>query len=463
VVPPTGPDPLERPTFAAVPRILRQLCSARQCAHITANLVPDLARLVRRMGHRGLRGRWVNRHGHVLPVALSSNELAGILIAGDLDPILRAEFPAAVRAAADGDTAALARLLARAAGGGGGGGEEPEEEGIDTPLYLATTCEELAFPWSRAASPRERLAQATAQIEALPASSIAPFTAANVLDLSDLRSCASWPFATPAPPVVPATMPDVPTLILSGADDLRTPTSGARALAAEIPGSHLVVVPNTGHSVLGTEPTHCAHKALLAMFAGHSIAPCPAGAPSPFLRPTPLPPERLSDVRPAHGSHGRAGRTLTAVALTLADFSRQFLLQLIETAGGASGGPAISLSSLSSGGLRAGWAQLTRSGLRFHGYSYVPGVTLSGTVKAESIALRIGGRAAAHGTLRLGARKALVGTLGGQHVHILPSHTASGAIVGADAQASPDLGLGGSRARAAVRKLAGALGRLPWL
>ena len=31
--------------------------------------------------------------------------------------------------------------------------------------------------------------------------------------------------------------------------------------------------------------------------------------------------------------------------------------------------------SLNSGGLRAGWAQFTKSGLSFHGYSYVPGVT----------------------------------------------------------------------------------------
>ena len=35
VVPPNGPDPLNRATFAAVPRILRQLCAQRAAAHIT--------------------------------------------------------------------------------------------------------------------------------------------------------------------------------------------------------------------------------------------------------------------------------------------------------------------------------------------------------------------------------------------------------------------------------------------
>ena len=49
VVPPAGPDPLDRTTFEAVPRILRQLCAYHQCAHITPSPVGDLARIVRRM------------------------------------------------------------------------------------------------------------------------------------------------------------------------------------------------------------------------------------------------------------------------------------------------------------------------------------------------------------------------------------------------------------------------------
>ena len=56
VVPPNGPDPLNRATFAAVPRILRQLCARRACAHITPNPTADLADLVRRLGHGELRG-----------------------------------------------------------------------------------------------------------------------------------------------------------------------------------------------------------------------------------------------------------------------------------------------------------------------------------------------------------------------------------------------------------------------
>jgi pimeloyl-ACP methyl ester carboxylesterase len=491
VVPPAGPEPLERPTFEAVPRILGQLCAYRLCAHITPDPVGDLAQVVRRMGGGTLSGHLIDGHGKPRTVHVSSSELLGLLVAGDLDPILRSEFPAAIRdAAAHRDTAPLVRMIGQAAAGGGEG-----HGGIDVPLFLTTTCEEKPFPWNRAASPRQRIAEVTARVDALPAGATAPFTPANMLDFSDLSFCAFWPFATPAPPLVPETMPAVPTLILSGADDLRTPTANASALAARIPGSRLVVVPNTGHSVLEADPTPCAHDALRELFAGTTagIVPpsapvetggqeeggpsapggreeagglakvCRPGPPHVLDRPTPLPPERLAEVQPAQDYRGRTGRTLEAVKLTLADFTRRLLLQLIATLGG--GGPhglsGLSLSSLDFGGLRAGWVQFGKKGLRFHDYSYIPGVTLSGTVKEGKVAFVIGGAAAARGRLHFDAHKALVGELGGRPVHLKANPAAHAAIVGPYAQTSPDLGPGGAAVRAALRRFPGLLGRLP--
>jgi pimeloyl-ACP methyl ester carboxylesterase len=437
VVVPNGPDPLNRSTFAAVPRILRQLCGHRECAHITPDPVSDLARLVGRMRRGALAGRVIDGHGHSHPEPIDSNDLVGILLEGDFDPLLRAEFIPAVRAAANGDTAALARLLARAessAEGEEGGGRG---EGIDIPLYLDTTCEEEAFPWSRAASPQARLAQATAQIDALRASVFTPFTPANALDFSDIHECAYWPFATPAPPVDAAPLPNVPTLILSGAADLRTPTANAQEVATQIPDSHLLVVPYGGHSVLTDEPTPCARDALQAMFAGTTIKPCRATPPPAVLRLPPLPPARIADVSPTHGYSGLPGRTLHAVTLTLGDFTRQFVLALLE---GLGSGSFLRSPSLHGGGLRAGWYQFTGKALVFHGYSYVPGVTISGTVASKQLTLHIGGSAAAHGTLRLGAREALVGRLGGQRIH-LAGHSQK--IPATLARARP--GLGGAR------------------
>ncbi len=417
VVGPNGPDPLNRATFAAVPRILRRLCSARACAHITRDPVADLATLLARLSAGAERGRWIDGHGHAHMIPIAADSLLGTLVAGDLEPILRAEFPAAIRAAVNGDTAPLARMLARAESGEGEA--EGPSESFDTPLYYATSCEEQRFPWNRSSSPRERLAEAKGRIATLAPSSIAPFTAANVLDFSDIGACAFWPFATPAPAPQDAPLPAVPTLILSGADDLRTPTANAREVAAEISGSHLLVVPNVGHSVLGTDPSSCSHEALLALFADTAIKPCRPAPPSPLLRVFPLAPGRLDDVAPAQNTHGKAGRTLQAVALTLADFDRRLVLrEFTQLESGA-----LASTTLDIGGLHAGWATFAAGKLALHSYSYVPGVAISGEIGAETVRLSVGGSAAAHGTLRLGPRGALTGVLEGRRVRLAGAHS----------------------------------------
>jgi hypothetical protein len=321
---------------------------------------------------------------------------------------VRAEFVTGVRAAAEGDIAPLARLVSRAE-------LSAESEGIDVPLYYATTCEEQDFPWSRSATPSARLAQARAAIAALPATALRPFTRADVLGLGDMNVCDHWPFATSAPPALERALPNVPTLILSGANDLRTPLANARSVAAQIPDAHLVVVPYAAHSVLTDEPTSCAREALLAQFAGRPIKPCSRSAMPGVLRPPPLPPARLSDVAPTSGYGGRPGRTLHALGITFAYLARQLELQLVEALGS---GQLAALSSLQSGGLRMGWAKDSGDALELHRYTYVPGVTLSGTITPEEADLRIGGTAAAHGTLRLARHHRLAGTLGGERVEI---------------------------------------------
>jgi pimeloyl-ACP methyl ester carboxylesterase len=413
VVPPAGPEPLEETTFQAVGRVLRQLCSARACAHITPEPVGDLARLVRHIAGKPLRGRVVDENGVAHTIAISSDDLIGILVEGDLDPVLRAEFPAAVRAAVRGDAAPLARLQTRAESSE----DEPESlaEGFDVPLYYSSVCDEEPFPWNPAASPRTRAREALAALAAQPAGTFAPFKPANALALSDMPACSQWPATEGAPEVDNAPLPNVPTLILSGADDLRTPTANAREVAAQIPDSHLLVVPNTGHSVLGTEPTQCASKALQAMFAGKPIARCADSTPPESYLPTPLPPQRLAEVAPARGAHGLPARTLAAVGLTLADFNRQLALAIDEH-----GGLESSLTTLSvrTGGLTAGWGGIVKNALVLHSYSYVPGVTVSGTVRAGHATLRIGGSAAARGVLRLATSGALSGVLNGEKVSL---------------------------------------------
>jgi pimeloyl-ACP methyl ester carboxylesterase len=452
VVPPNGPDPLNRSTFAAVPRILRQLCAAHVCAHVTRNPVADLAHLVAEMSRGALVGRAINRDGHAQTFPLYANELLELLLAGDFSPLLRAEFVTSVAAAAHGDAAPLARLVATAEQA------EGESEDFDTPLYYATTCEEQQFPFNRASDPKERIAEALAAAKALPASTFAPFNASSALAFSDVPACAYWPYTTPSPVLDQAPLPAVPTLILSGADDLRTPTANAREVAAEIPGSHLLVVPYTGHSVLTEEQTSCASEALQALFAQKPVKQCPPAPAPASLRPQPPPPTRIGLVSPAPGYRGLPGRTLHAVALTYGDFVHQLLFELT-----LSGALESDLEpALSFGGLRSGWAQFAGDAFKLHDYSYVPGVTLSGTIDSEGADLQIGGSSAASGSLHRGANKSLVGTLAGTHVALSGSYLAgaiaTAAIVGADAQKSSNSGSDSSAARSSARRLDRLLG-----
>jgi pimeloyl-ACP methyl ester carboxylesterase len=46
----------------------------------------------------------------------------------------------------------------------------------------------------------------------------------------------------------------VPTVLIAGVADLSTPPSIARMVAAEIPGSEVVVAPESGHSVYWEQP-----------------------------------------------------------------------------------------------------------------------------------------------------------------------------------------------------------------
>ncbi|MGA9285917.1 MAG: alpha/beta fold hydrolase [Solirubrobacteraceae bacterium] len=411
VVPPSGPEPFDLTTFEAVGRVLRQLCGAGACAHITKSPVSDLARLVKSLDGGQIDGRAIDGEGKAHEVGISSNDLIGTLIEGDLDPVLRSEFPAAVRSAVRGDTAALARLLSRAEGP-----EESEEslsEGFDSPLYFATICNETDFPWNRSAGPKTRMREAVAALLKRPTKAFAPFTAANALDSSDVPACAQWPFTPGAPEAGTGAMPNVPTLILSGEDDLRTPTANARQVAAQIPDAQLLVVPNTGHSVLGSDPTPCSEQALQALFAGKQVRKCTQRKPASLLLPTPLPPLSLAESPLARGDHGAAGHTAGAVVLTLADFDRQIALALLGHFDESLLGRPVS-----TGGLRAGWGGTDHGGLALHHYSYVPGVTVSGNVTTAGAKLRIGGSKAVHGTIEIDAHGTLTGTLAGQRVHV---------------------------------------------
>jgi len=111
VVAPNGPDTLNRPTFAALPRVLRQICADGACHGVTPDPVADLTRLLRRIHHHALVARAFDARGHPRKIPITAQGLLDVLLAGDFSGRLRAEFVTDVRAAALGDSSPAERVI----------------------------------------------------------------------------------------------------------------------------------------------------------------------------------------------------------------------------------------------------------------------------------------------------------------------------------------------------------------
>ena len=250
---------------------------------------------------------------------MNSRDLFNILLSGDLNPTLRAELPGALTSARRGDTAPLIRLAARSAGIIELGSQAAGEEFSDT-VFAATLCEEGTFPWERSAGAQVRSQQARALVRSLGDGPFYPFLAASALDTDIIELCLGWPAIT-APPAPPGPLPNVPTLVIDGTADVRTPLEDAAKLAAQIPAAQVLAIPYTGHSALGGDqtPEKCGQRGVAQFFAGVPVAPCAVGG-NPFS-PTPVAPTRISaSPEPAQRagsgarSRPRSGRPTTSAA-----------------------------------------------------------------------------------------------------------------------------------------------------
>jgi len=396
VVEPDGVDSLYRSTLAAVPRVLRALCRGA-CGSFTQDPVGDVRALVAQMGGGTLQGTRVDFRGRRRPAAIGSFDLLSVLVTGDFDPALRAAFPGSVRAAREGDLAPLLRLAHRATALEGG---PFDPRSLSAALYAATSCEELELPWKRAAPFGDRPRQARATVEAIPESVFAPFDRSTALGSDFLELCERWPEARRAPVPGPGPLPDVPTLIINGADDLRTPVESARAVAALLPRSRLLVLPGVGHSALSVDPTGCAARAYTRFLNGGGRLPRHCRG-VPRVTPGQKPPRRLGEVSPVSGVAGIRGRAVAAVGLTLQDVAQSTPFDPFTGDG----------SQVEGGGLRAGSYSLSfNTQLRLRGTSYVPGLRLFGKLagfrqRRQRGTVRVDGPKGIDGVLRLRGRR----------------------------------------------------------
>jgi pimeloyl-ACP methyl ester carboxylesterase len=422
VVPAEGAEPFGIPTFQAIGGVLDEICANGACAGISTDPLGDVAKLAAQLRTRPLSGSVYDGSGKRHSSTLDATGLLDVLEAGDLNPALRALLPAAVRSALERDPDPLLRLHRLSEGlipnvprESAGVESSPS---VDEALFATTTCEESPFPWQRGAARSTRLSEAFAYLHAQPSSDFYPFDPGTAYSNSLVPDCASWPDASAAP-APPGGLPSVPTLILSGEQDLRTPTAYARHVAALIPGAQLLLVPFTGHSVLGSDLSDCSSLAMKAFFAGGvgggQIQPC-APTVNQFA-PTPLTPTKLAYVHPPSTLRGRPGRTLVAVLDTLVDLNRQVIGATLQA-------DAELPSGSSFGGLRGGYARLTSAAATLHDFAFVPGVQLTATFplknrQLQTANIHVSGKDASSGTVRFGGgSQQITGMLGGRRFDV---------------------------------------------
>jgi pimeloyl-ACP methyl ester carboxylesterase len=394
----------------ALPRVLREICFPPGCRRLIGDPPRVLGGALAQARRAPLRGTFALPSGRRRAASVAVADLYALVMASDLDPLTRVELPAALEAAARRDAAPVLRLARRLLSG------SSESSGVNDVRFLATACTEGTLPWTPDSNPATRPALLERTLERT-ADRYGPFPVAAVLAQLPATQCLGWP-ATPRGPWPPAVAPapDVPVLLLAGREDLRTPLENQRRSAAQFPRPQVLSVPHTGHSVLASDVSGCAERAVERFLAGAAVRRCP---PRPRLLETGFPLLRTLRSVPlprGGGVPSRVARTLTAVDLTLRDAERQ----LLGIATGSSGAAGVERETIRIGGLRGGRIEIMASGrVRLVRLEVVSGVRVTGTVGARGGVLRVTG-IGARGALRFRRSGRLVGVLDGVAVRYRP-------------------------------------------
>jgi pimeloyl-ACP methyl ester carboxylesterase len=319
-----GRDPWDRPAAQAPLRALRETCAAtRPCRDAGEDPVDTWARLVQRVradgGPVGLT-HLVDLHERDLGRDPALPAAARAHLAGDPLPLQRLAKlgPWAERPPTRAERAVAARLRAGR-----------DDRGTSDALNYAVICHDLPGPdgevYDRVAPVAVRRAQYLAARAALPGDAYAPFTVDEWPPSGSRKTdqCVEWDVRRPADPPIPpgAAGPPVPTLVIAGSTDARTPPEDGERVAARFPDAALLVVPFGDHS----PSTRCEWR-LVERFvaAGRPDAVRLDGCNGPVDPPTATFPRTLAEVPPAAGDGPELVRRLAAAAaLTVADAVRQ--------------------------------------------------------------------------------------------------------------------------------------------
>ncbi len=398
VVPPTYPDPFDRPVLRELPGTLGAFCAGSRCRGATSNFSADVTALANKLEAKPVKGVVLAPAGGRKTVRMNGEDLIGMLIDADLSPGLAAELPAAVHSARGGYARPLLRLFDI---------DERtsmlESQDLSFGLNVATNCADGRFPWSPDTPVAARQAIWDNAVAGQPAGSFGPF-GSWAARLGTASLCLEWPSPAGSTPLGAGPFPNVPMVAVNGGFDLRTPVANAAAIVSQFPQGHLIVVPGVGHSVLTTDFSSCSQRAVRAWMLGSTlpaVAECqrvPAWVKTLTTFPKAAPPKTPTS-------------TLAVAAKTVHEAEAAWLQTLFSQV-------PIAPAGLYGGKLVARGGE----GFTLTRYSVAPGVLVSGkvnaTIGAPSVftgTVRVSGPKAVAGTLRI-TRTTLSGTLGGRRV-----------------------------------------------
>jgi pimeloyl-ACP methyl ester carboxylesterase len=398
VVPPTYPDPFDRPVLQEMSQTLNTFCAGGRCRGATSNYAADVAALANRLEAKRVEGTVVIPGGGRKLVRMNGEDLVGMIIDSDLSPGLAAELPAAVHAARAGYVRPLLRLF------------DIDErtsildvEDLSFGLNVATNCADGRFPWSPETPVAARPALWDAAVAAQPAGAFGPF-GRWAARLGTAALCLEWPSPAGSTPLGPGPFPNVPLLALNGGYDLRTPVANAADIVSQFPQGHLIVVPGVGHSVFTADVSDCAQDTVRRWIRGAGL---PRAAACPRV---PAFVKTLTAFPKAASARKTAAATTAVAAKTVREAEAAWLQVILAT------------TSFTPAGLYGGKLTPRGDGFLLTRYSVVPGVAVSGKLLATgpvplrlSGTIRVAGPKAVAGTLRV-SRTRLSGTIGGRRV-----------------------------------------------
>lgn len=225
VVPQDGGDAYYSSSMHESGRVLREVCAVHNCQYDPAADITEILT----MGTDS--------------VALFNALLGATSRKPSLYPIMTA-----VHAGVQGNPKPLTKLLAASISQE----DLPAADEFSVALYYATMCTDMHYPWGNSAAPipgRHALTEAGAK--KIDPAALLPFNQSTAANQGIVVNCEPWPI-TPAADYSGGTFPDVPTLLINGGWDLITPAVDARAQAALIPNSKLVIIPQWGHQGVDT-------------------------------------------------------------------------------------------------------------------------------------------------------------------------------------------------------------------